>query len=88
MRYLWCNEYYLNMTGFKNVKEIQGKTDYDLPWREKADQLTDTDKQVLRSKEAIFLTKKVPWMSEKNGKAISGIIGISVSTQINTHFNC
>ena len=93
LRYFWCNKYQLNMAGFTKLSDIQGKTDDELPWRDQAAQLAYTDKQVLRSKEAvvteeraylsdgreaIFLTKKVPWFSDVGSQSPTGIVGISV----------
>jgi two-component system aerobic respiration control sensor histidine kinase ArcB len=92
-RYVWCNKYQLNMAGVTKLSEVQGKTDYELPWREKADRITSIDKQVLRSreaivteerailnsgKEAIFLTRKVPWFMNEGDSQPAGIMGVSV----------
>jgi PAS domain-containing protein len=93
LRYVFCNDYQLKMAGFTNVNEIQKKTDNELPWHDQADPITNTDKQVLQSKEAIileeraylsdgkeaiFLTKKIPWFSKENSDTPIGLIGISI----------
>ena len=87
--FLGCNDLQANSAGFSSRKEMLGKTDYDMPWKEQADALRAADLDVMETEsiqtteeislladgtEAIFLSKKVP-LYEK-GK-ISGILGIS-----------
>jgi PAS domain-containing protein len=91
--YVWCNNYQLHMAGFTKLSEMQGKTDHELPWKAQAEQITNVDKQVLRSaesvtaverpvlhngKEAVFLTKKVPWFANEGNSKPSGIMGVSI----------
>jgi CheY-like chemotaxis protein len=91
--YIWCNTYQLNMAGLSQPEDIQGKTDYELPWYEMADQIVNTDKKVLNSKQMVvieehanlfngkkvaFLTKKIPWFKDSNDKELEGIAGISI----------
>lgn len=93
-RYVWCNAYQLNMAGLSHLKEIQGKTDYDLPWQKTADAILTIDRTVLQSKKlivteeharlfngknAFFLTKKIPWFKNSDNQEPAGIAGISIN---------
>ncbi|MGA2655125.1 MAG: PAS domain-containing protein [Gammaproteobacteria bacterium] len=88
--FLGCNEKQFKSAGFSSQAEIIGKTDYDLPWREDADDLRKTDLKVITTGEvvtseepstlsdgtaAIFLSKKIPLRNKENN--IVGILGIS-----------
>jgi PAS domain S-box-containing protein len=89
--YLGCNQAEAEMLGLKSPKEIIGKTDYDLLWRDKAEVLIETDKRVMKNKETeelveyitssngktlTVLTRKKPFYDDKNN--VIGIIGVSV----------
>ncbi len=89
--YLGCNDQQAKTLKLNSGKDIIGKTDHDLPWKNGAANLIAIDKEVMRTKkihiveepvtlpdksEAIFLSQKVPLL-EKNGDAI-GILGVSV----------
>jgi PAS domain S-box-containing protein len=89
--YLWCNEAQAKVLGFKSPKEVIGKTDYDLPWRQNAKTLLETDQRIMHSrvpeevleelaningKLMVMLTKKSPLFDDKNN--VIGIIGISI----------
>lgn len=88
-RYLGCNNYMLEMSGLECLEDILGKTDFELPWVDRAKIITDIDKKVLATEqvlrveerpiiasgeEMIFLTTKTPLY--ENGQLI-GIIGVS-----------
>jgi PAS domain S-box-containing protein len=87
---LGCNEKQFKSAGLSSKEEIIGKTDYDLPWKENADELRRTDLEVISTggvvtseepstladgKAAIFLSKKIPLRDKQNN--IIGILGIS-----------
>jgi PAS domain S-box-containing protein len=89
--YLGCNQAEAEMLGFKSSKEIIGKTDYDLLWKDIADVLRQTDKRIMQTKvpeeiienpilvdgkSLLVLTRKSPIYDNK-GKVI-GIIGVSI----------
>lgn len=84
-----CNDLQAKSAKLSSRKEIIGKTDYDMPWKEQADILRVYDLEVMSTgipktieepstladgTEAIFLSKKVP--HHYKGKII-GIVGIS-----------
>ncbi|USQ15400.1 response regulator (plasmid) [Legionella lytica] len=88
-RYLGCNHYMVQMSGFKHREEIIGKTDREMPWWKIADKLEAIDRSVLKnglfegeespltaSSKRVFHTKKTI-LYDKN-KNILGIIGISI----------
>lgn len=86
-----CNDLQAHSAGLKNRKEMVGKTDYELPWKEDADLLRKSDLEVINSKKTltfeetsqtvnsdhvnVFLSKKAP-LYNKNGEII-GVLGIS-----------
>lgn len=47
--YLGCNLSMLEMVGLSSIREIIGKTDYDLPWKESAGMLQEHDQEVIKS---------------------------------------
>lgn len=88
--FLGCNEEQAKAAGLNSRKDIIGKTDYELPWKEQAHILRKSDLKVMKTekpiifeepsvlangKEAIFLSKKVPLRNRKG--EIIGILGIS-----------
>ena len=88
--YLGCNQAEAEVLGFKSSKEIIGKTDYDLVWKD-AHLLRETDKRIIQTKvpeqiierltsadgkTLIMLTKKSPLYNDKGN--VIGIIGVSV----------
>ena len=90
-RYRGCNDSILTLLGLKSSSDIIGKTDYDLPWAEQADQLIQHDKLVMQTglpqtreevatskggKLFTFLVTKVPLRNEQG--RIIGTIGSSV----------
>ena len=46
--YLGCNDEMARVVGLKSRHDIVGKTDHDLPWKEKASVLINNDKEVIR----------------------------------------
>lgn len=88
--YLGCNKYLLNIAGLNNREDIIGKNDHELPWKENADRLIETDEIAIKTgyfygeqvatmangKAEIFLTTKTQLVDGK-GKLI-GIIGSSI----------
>jgi len=86
---LGCNDLQAKSAGLSSRKEIIGKTDFDMPWREQADSLRKIDLEIINTgipktveeesrlangDNAIFLSKKVPLYNENK---IIGILGIS-----------
>jgi PAS domain S-box-containing protein len=90
--YLGCNDNQAKTLGYSSSKEIIGKTDFDLPWKEHAHFLRKIDLEVMQSRKPysteepvivdsfkdlrIFLSKKAP-LEDEHGKPI-GILGISI----------
>lgn len=89
--YRGCNKQLIKSLGFASKKDIIGKTDYELPWAEYANQLTKVDKEVIEkkapiSRDDIFLTKsgvhkifssiKIPMKDLSN--EIIGTIGTAI----------
>lgn len=89
-KYLGCNKYMLKMAGLNSTSDIIGKTDYDMPWKNYAENINQTDASVLMNGiyygeettaisgniNKIFLTTKTQLLDDKN-EAI-GIIGASI----------
>ena len=88
-RYLGCNHYMVQMSGFKDRADIIGKTDREMPWWQIAEKLETIDRSVLKnglfegeespltaSSKRVFHTKKTI-LYDKN-KNVLGIIGISI----------
>jgi PAS domain S-box-containing protein len=89
--YLSCNQAEAEVLGFKSSKEVIGKTDYDLSWKEAAKILEKTDQRIMKTetpeelleyltlatgKAIIMLTKKSPLYNDKGN--VIGIIGVSI----------
>jgi two-component system aerobic respiration control sensor histidine kinase ArcB len=87
--YRGCNDNQAISAGFNIRKEILGKTDWDLPWKEKAENIRAVDLDVMKTgipnisessllladgTEATFLTDKKPLYKKDE---IIGIVGIS-----------
>jgi PAS domain S-box-containing protein len=89
-RYLGCNETFARAAGLNDAREIAGKTDYDLVWRDEAELYRNADRQVMQSGEPILgieepqtqkdgsqiilLTSKVPLL-DTAGK-VTGVLGV------------
>lgn len=89
--YLGCNEFQAKMAGLNLPEDLIGKTDYELPWKNIADKLTENDQRIIRSGDSeellenplvadgtqlTMLTSKSP-LYDDDGKII-GIIGVSI----------
>ena len=89
--YTVANAAFLRAVGLNTVDEILGKTDYEAPWAETAEQLLINDAEVMESGHAqvyeenvrselgtslTFLVKKIPWKNNKG--EIVGTIGSSI----------
>ena len=68
-----CNSVYLggNMNFIKAAQlnflnDLVGKTDYDLPWKDQADEFITDDKKVLAQDLIIQSNTKVPWVENIN----------------------
>ena len=62
--YCGCNEMFLETMEFGSAKEFIGKTDYELPWSEYADQIVKTDMQILRSGSILSVEEVLPIKSD------------------------
>lgn len=89
--YIGCNDAQAKSAGFSSRREMIGKTDYEMPWRDQANILRAIDERVLKNNEVItaeepsemadgtlryFLSKKLP-LKNTNHETV-GIIGISI----------
>ncbi|GHU16235.1 hypothetical protein FACS189472_00820 [Alphaproteobacteria bacterium] len=89
--YLGCNQMEANMAGLKAPELIIGKTDYELLWKDIADDLRKTDRRIMQTKipeeileapvlannkKIIMLTKKSPLYDDSDN--VIGIIGVSI----------
>ena len=63
-RYLGCNQFMVDTSGFKSVNDIIGKTDFDL-WPDYAQKLFEHDCQVLTSGEMLYTEEAVQIKSGK-----------------------
>ncbi len=89
--YLGCNTEHALNVGLQNRFEIEGKTNYDMPWKDEADKVNATNSHVINSgipyqiKEfgivngvpSIYLSHKVPLRNKQND--IVGLLGISIN---------
>lgn len=48
--YLGCNAFQAKMAGFNDPKDVIGKTDYELPWKDNATKIRETDERIMRQK--------------------------------------
>jgi PAS domain S-box-containing protein len=89
--YRECNQKLIVLLGLNSVDDFVGKTDYELPWKETADQLIANDHLVISNKEVlsyeehaidadgkehIFQVTKAPLFDENN--QVIGTIGTSI----------
>lgn len=96
--FLGCNDSQAQSAGLKTGKDVIGKTDYELSWKDQANVLRETDYEIISTGKgktleepslladgtlATFLTHKVPLKDDK-GKII-GILGISVDITARKH---
>jgi PAS domain S-box-containing protein len=52
LRFQGCNRIFANIAGFKSTRELIGKTDYEMPWKEHADAYRADDQAVMKSRKA------------------------------------
>lgn len=52
LRFQGCNRIFANVAGLKSHKDLIGKTDYDMPWKEHGDAYRDDDLAVMNSRKA------------------------------------
>ncbi len=90
--FLGCNAAFARDAGFAGPKDVIGKDDYQMSWREQAEMYRNADMQIIESGDTIFnreepqttpaentrtlLTSKMP-LRDSNG-AISGVLGTYV----------
>lgn len=90
--YLGCNQAFATHVGLTSPTEIIGKTDFDLPWKELAQQYQEDDRQVIESNslkldfeelalqpdrsQAWVRTNKIP-LHDRDGK----VIGVLVTSE-------
>lgn len=92
-KYLGCNKYMAAMANMKK-EDIIGKTDYELPWKDKADQIKKIDELVMKNDRhyeveeetlnRVYLSSKSPLRDKNNN--VSGVIGASIDITHNKKF--
>ncbi|HEU4577520.1 MAG TPA: ATP-binding protein [Polyangiaceae bacterium] len=91
-RYLGCNKNFAALDGCSDPRELVGKTDYDMAWREHAEGYRRFDRATMergepllnqeevthddRGREMVILTSKVPLRNESGD--VIGLLGIIV----------
>ena len=90
--YITCNKYMMGMVGVSDRRDIIGKTDRELIWKDIAEKLEEIDKKVIKSgytheaeetprlsngEKCIFLTQKTPFYDDEGN--IVGLIGVSIN---------
>lgn len=86
LRFQGCNRIFANVAGLKSHRDLLGKTDYDMPWKDHGDAYREDDKAVMNSRksrldleernvnsegvESWVLTSKVPVMN-KHGEVVA-----------------
>jgi PAS domain S-box-containing protein len=89
--YLGCNSFQAKIVGLDSPEDVIGKTDYDFPWRDMAEQLKETDQRIMKTRKSeelfervvlpdgaplIMLTNKSPLYDDQD--KVIGIIGTSL----------
>jgi len=86
LRFQGCNRIFANVAGLKSPRDLVGKTDYEMPWKEHGDAYREDDAAVMNSRKARLdleernvnsegveswvLTSKVPVMN-KHGEVVA-----------------
>ncbi|MBA4058190.1 MAG: hypothetical protein C0490_25970 [Marivirga sp.] len=86
LRFQGCNKIFANVAGLKSPRELVGRTDYEMPWKEHGDAYREDDAAVMNSRKARLdleernvnsdgveswvLTSKVPVMN-KHGEVVA-----------------
>jgi PAS domain S-box-containing protein len=52
LRFQGCNRIFANVAGLKSHRDLMGKTDYDMPWKEHGDAYRADDLAVMNSRKA------------------------------------
>jgi two-component system cell cycle sensor histidine kinase/response regulator CckA len=89
LRFLGCNTAFAKDAGLAEPKDVVGKTDYEMPWRDQADLYRNDDRQVIESgrprtlveepqttpegNTVTLLTSKTPLRNSKG--EVSGVLG-------------
>lgn len=89
--YLGSNDEFARRAGLESWRQVKGKTDFDLAWKNRAEQYVEIDKQVIQTGQADLnreeiittssqqtitaLTNKVPLFDKKN--RVIGLMGIT-----------
>lgn len=69
LKYLGCNNAFLRLTGFKEEKDIIGKTDFDMPWvEENAIKYREDDIQVINSGDPVHKVVKTQFKTDKEDR--------------------
>lgn len=89
--YLGCNKFMVQMSGFEDKSQIIGKSDYEMPWKHQAAEISRTDQLVIVNNKTYkleecpvihgnvsktFLSSKTP-LTDDDGNVL-GIIGVSI----------
>jgi PAS domain S-box-containing protein len=86
LRFQGCNKIFANVAGLKSTKDLIGKSDYEMPWKEHGDAYRADDQAVMNSRKARLdmeernvnsegveswvMTSKVPVMN-KHGEVVA-----------------
>jgi PAS domain S-box-containing protein len=86
LKFLGCNRIFANIAGFRSTRDLMGKTDFDMPWKEHADAYRADDQAIMKSrksrldheernvnaegKESWVLTSKVP-VTNHHGEVVA-----------------
>jgi PAS domain S-box-containing protein len=92
-RYLGCNKNFAALDGRSDPRDLVGKNDFDMAWREHAEDYRRFDRETMergvpllnleeithddKGREMVILTSKVPLRNETTGEVI-GLLGIIV----------
>ncbi len=90
-KYLGCNKYMAEMSGMSS-DQIIGSTDYEMPWKDQASKIRETDLMVINNCkqydveerpmisggfQTVFLSSKSPLFDEDNN--VIGVVGVSIN---------
>ncbi len=89
-RFLGCNQTLARLGGLASPRDIVGRTDHNMPWRDQADDYRRDDRQVIESgrpkldieevledrngRMSVLLTSKVPLRNERG--EVDGVLGV------------
>ncbi|HOL60193.1 MAG TPA: diguanylate cyclase [Syntrophales bacterium] len=72
LRYVWANEAFLHDVGMKNLDDLKGKTDRDMPWPDLAYSIEEQEKQLFTG-QINFLDDEETRAKKDGGKLIAKI---------------